>query len=157
MKSRSRISGVTLVGVSLLWVAVGLQAQLPQPESLVEGFLRAWNNHDGKAFGELFSEEADWVTASGRRLKGRAEVESFLGQEHSSWARTTTMTASDIEAKPMGPELVVVFYRWKIVGTGQPGAQASPTYEGNTLFVGTKQGSQWMIVAGQVSNAASVK
>jgi hypothetical protein len=80
-----------------------------------------------------------------------------LGKEHLTWARATTMTASDIESRLIGRDLAVVLFRWKIVGTGQAGAQAFPRYEGNTLFVGTKRGGRWMILAGQVSNAAPVK
>jgi uncharacterized protein (TIGR02246 family) len=157
MKSRGRISGLTVGGIALLWLAVGLQAQPAQPESLVEAFVSAWNKHDAKAFGEMFSEEADWVTASGTRVKGRADGESCLGKEHLTWARTTTMAASDIEARAIGQDLAVVLFRWKIVGAGQAGTTASPTYEGSTLFVGTKQGSRWTIVAGQASNAAMVR
>lgn len=157
MKSSRRISGLTVGVLALLWFAVGLKAQPARVESLVEAFVSAWNNHDAKAFGEMFSDDVHWVTASGARVKGRADVESFLGKEHLTWARTTTMAASDIEAKPLGQDLAVVLFRWKIVGAGRPGATAAPAYEGNTLFVGTKQGNRWTIVAGQVSNAATVK
>ncbi|MDR6549534.1 SgcJ/EcaC family oxidoreductase [Paenibacillus qinlingensis] len=35
---------------------------------------KAWNDHDGQAFGACFTEDADYVTFNGQHLKGRQAI-----------------------------------------------------------------------------------
>ena len=59
--------------------------------TLADAFVHAWNAHDGRAFGRLYADDADWVTVGGERHKGRIAVEGALAKEHAIWARTTTL------------------------------------------------------------------
>lgn len=125
-------------------------AYLAEPEMLVDSFARAWNNHDAAAFGALFSDDARWVTVSGTRLKGRAEIESFIGGEHATWARATSVTNTDVDVQPIGPDLAVVFFRWEMVGAiADDGSVADPV-RGGTMIVAARRADRWVVVAGQV-------
>jgi uncharacterized protein (TIGR02246 family) len=124
------------------------RAQPSGPQTLAHGFVRAWNAHHANAFGALFSEDADWVPASGVRVKGRAEIQSLLGREHLTWARTTTMSANEIEVRLVGQEAAVVLFTWEIVGSGDTTASR---FRGNTMMVAAKRSDRWLAVAGQVA------
>jgi uncharacterized protein (TIGR02246 family) len=71
-------------------------AQTRGPDEVVDVFARAWNAHNMKAFGEVLSDDADWVTVAGVRLKGRTEIQAFLDKEHNGWARTTSMSTKGV-------------------------------------------------------------
>lgn len=143
--------------VSLAWSAAPIQAQPAGPETLVDVFVRAWNNHDAKAFGEMFSETAHWVTASGVRVKGRPEIQAFLGNEHITWARTTTMKAADVEVRFIGADVAVVFFRWDIVDVANRDGKGVSSFRGSTLFVAANEANRWSVAAGQVASAPSAK
>jgi|SRR5688500_4881360 ketosteroid isomerase-like protein len=77
------------------WTAGAAARQTSAAGALAEAFVDAWNTHDVRAFGRLYADDADWVTVGGDRHKGVA-IEGALAKEHASWARTTTLRASDV-------------------------------------------------------------
>lgn len=117
------------------------------PDSLVLGFVHAWNAHDVKALGELFAADADWVTAAGLRVTGREAIQAALATEHATWARVSTMRATSTEVRTLREELAMVSFGWEITLSG---SSADP-FRGNTLFLAVKEGDRWMIVSGQVA------
>ena len=133
-------------------LVAGPRAQSPAPESVADRFVRAWNAHDGAAFGELFSEDAYWITASGERVKGRAHVRAYLEKEHATWARSTTMKADDVEVKPLARGLAIVSFRWEIAG-----ADPARSRRGTGLMVAAASETRWMVVAGQVAILPATK
>ena len=137
--------------------APALKAQPVGPETLAEGFAHAWNAHDAKAFADLFSPDADWITVSGVRVKGRAEIQSALGKEHATWARTRAMNAMDIEARSIRPDLALVFFKWEIVGSVDLTARPATVFRGNTVMVAEKQIGRWIVVAGQAARASATR
>jgi uncharacterized protein (TIGR02246 family) len=144
---RFRNFGV-LALLAALWLPAIGAAQASEPQSLVQAFAAAWNAHDAKAFEKLFAADADWITAPGTRLKGRGAIRDFLADEHKTWARTTTMTPSNILVRLQAPDVAVVLFDWEIArseSAGEPG-------RGNNLFVATRQAGQWIIAAGQVAS-----
>ena len=150
----SRMWTLIAVWVSFAWLVPGTEAQPAGPETVVDAFVRAWNSHDAKTFGDVFSEDAP---ASGVRVKGRGEIQSFLRKEHLTWARTTAMKAADVEVKSIGPDLVVVLFRWDIVGAPDADGKAVGPFRGSTLFVAASQANRWTVVAGQVATAPSAR
>ena len=54
--------------LSLLGLPAAATAAEAEPEALAAGFVRAWNAHDMKAFGALFTEDADFVNVSINRV-----------------------------------------------------------------------------------------
>lgn len=135
-----------------LWFASPGVARSPEPQTLVQGFATAWNTHDADAFGKLFSEQADWVTAPGTRVQGRAGIQDFLAREHKTWARTTTMTPSNTVVRFLSPDVAVILFEWEIAGAiDSTGKTAAPS-RGNNIFVATRQTGHWTVVAGQVAS-----
>lgn len=121
------------------------------PETVAARFVAAWNAHDAEGFGRLLATDADWVTAGGLRLQGRANVRSFLGNEHATWAKHTGMRAVSVHVRPLSTGSASVFLEWEIFA--EAGVPGSPPRRGNNLFVAVRGESGWVIVAGQVALA----
>jgi uncharacterized protein (TIGR02246 family) len=137
---------------SVLWFPSPGLAQSPEPQRLAQEFAAAWNAHDAEAFGKLFSEQADWVTAPGARVKGRAAIQDFLAREHTTWARTTTMTPSNIVVRFISAHVAVVLFEWEISGAVDAAGKPAAASHGNNLFVASQENGRWTIVAGQVAS-----
>jgi len=148
---RTRNATLALVFM-LAWPAAPLHAQTePGADEVAKRFVAAWNEHDAPAFGQLLAADADWVTASGLRLHGRAKVQEFLAKEHSTWARTTSMRVVSIHVRPLSSNAAGVFLEWEIVETAAASEPAPSARRGNNLFVVTRAGGGWVIAAGQVA------
>jgi uncharacterized protein (TIGR02246 family) len=115
---------------------------------LVDAFAQAWNTHDGPAFGRLYADDADWVMVGGERLKGRTAIEEALTKEHATWARTTTLRATDVSVRELDPGRAVVMFKWEIASNSERGARV---FRGNTVLVAAKARQGWIIVAGQAA------
>ena len=126
-------------------------AQTPSPDEVVDVFARAWNAHNMKAFGDVLSDDADWVTVAGARLKGRTEIQAFLDKEHNGWARTTSMSTKGVAIRVLGADAAAVHFNWEITGAISRDGQPAAPSRGVNLFVVAKQGTGWRVVAGQVA------
>lgn len=42
--------------------------------AIFEKLGKAWNEHNGQAFGLCFTEDADYVTFNGQHIKGRQDI-----------------------------------------------------------------------------------
>lgn len=135
----------------LLACASASEAQSRDPDEPTAVFVRAWNAHDMKSFGEMLSDDADWVTVAGSRLRGRTAILGFLSKEHNGWAKGTSMSTNSVAVRALGTDAAAVHFNWEITGVkgrdGKPAAAA----RGTTLFVVLKQGTDWGVVAGQVA------
>jgi uncharacterized protein (TIGR02246 family) len=126
-------------------------AQTRGPDEVVDMFARAWNTHNMKAFGDVLSDDADWATVAGARIKGRTEIQAFLDKEQNGWARTTSISTNGTAVRVLGAEAAAVHFNWEITGAiGRDGQPAAPA-RGVSLFVVAKQPAGWRVVAGQVS------
>lgn len=135
-----------------------IEPHVARPLALVDGFVAAWNTHDGRLFSELFADDADWVTVGGARIKTRANIQSFLESEHATWARKTTINATGTEVRFPCTDVAVIHFTWEIRGAVEQGRGAANPSRGITLLVATKGPSgRWAIVAGQVSRQAPAK
>ena len=104
-----------------------------------------------KAFGDVLSDDADWVTVAGARIKGRTEIQAFLDKEHNGWARTTSISTNGAAVRILGADAAAVHFNWEITGAiGRDGQPAAPS-RGVSLFVVAKQATGWRVVAGQVA------
>jgi uncharacterized protein (TIGR02246 family) len=138
----------------VLWAAATAAQPRSTAGALAEAFAHAWNTHDARAFGALYAIDADWVTVAGIRHKGRAAIEAALGKEHASWARVSTLRATDVVVRDVDPDHAVVMFAWEITGADRGG---TGILRGNTLIVATKRRGNWSIIAGQVASLPASK
>ena len=141
--------------IAVAWTAAPSAAQpTPGAGAVVDAFVRAWNTHDGPAFGRLYGDDADWVMVSGERLKGRDAIEQALAKEHGSWARRTTLRAADVIVRDIDRQRAIVMFTWEIASDAERGARP---YRGNTMLIVERVGEAWVIVAGQAAAVPTAK
>jgi uncharacterized protein (TIGR02246 family) len=131
------------------WMAGAAAGQTSSAAAaLADAFAHAWNTHDGAAFGRLYADDAEWVTVGGTRHKGRIAVEAALAKEHASWARTTTLRATDVLVRAIDSQNAIVMFTWEITHAEESGGRP---LRGNTLLVAANPDGRWLIVAGQAA------
>jgi uncharacterized protein (TIGR02246 family) len=155
-KVRRRMHRVRMMHIFLLSTLVLIASNPVQsaPVSdaviLAERFVQAWNAHTPEIFTVALDPDADWITARGERLHGRTEIQSYLGREHSTWAKETQMSQLGIESRLLSQEVAIVALSWRITRGVRDDEVA---FRGVTQFIAKKTGSGWIVVSGQVTSS----
>lgn len=117
------------------------------PEDVAESFVRAWNSHDKHQIAQLFVENAYWVPLVGVRLDGQEAIANDLGVAHATWARRTTMTATDVVVRQLRPDTAVVLFNAPFLDK-----EGAPVEPANALMVVVvQQPDGWRIAVGQLT------
>ncbi|SHF25175.1 conserved hypothetical protein [Seinonella peptonophila] len=109
----------------------------------------AWNKGDGIAFGECFTEDADYITFMGQHLKGRksiAEVHQWLFDGPLKGSRLTGGESS-IELQPRFITPTVAIIHGVGVVALSDSEQDSTDRESINTNVVVKQSGEWKITA----------
>jgi uncharacterized protein (TIGR02246 family) len=136
----------------LLSLPTGSPAQTVGPDALVNGFLRAFNTHDAKAFGSLFAEDADWVSVAGIRVKGRAGIQAEHEKAFTTFFKSATLASTGTTVRLVRPDVAVVHFNWELTGQFNEKGEASAPRRGIITIVATKEANGWRITAGQNTN-----
>jgi uncharacterized protein (TIGR02246 family) len=124
-------------------------AQSASPNALVEDYVKAWNSHDKKAWGRLFTNDAIWVTVAEDRTAGRSNIVKDFGETHATWAKNTSVVQSAIEVRKVSPNVAVILFR---AGFLDKQGKLIPDSNRALLVVAMKQSDGWRITAGQLAH-----
>src|SRR5688572_18341558 len=80
----------------------------------------AWNQHDARAYANLFTEDGDVVNVVGWWWKGRSEIENKLAAGFAFVFKESTLTITDVHVKFMSPEIAVAHVSWTMTGAKTP-------------------------------------
>ena len=144
--SHSVLKFGALLFVSAL-IAATSAAQSATPEAVVDDFVKAWNSHDVKAFDRLFSEDAIWVPVAEVRVVGHSDVVAGFEEIHTTWAKTTTITAKEIKVQLVRPDVAVILFHSKYLQDGKE----VPVLDRAMMLVAVKGADGWKIAAGQLT------
>ena len=128
-------------------------ADMTAPVSLADGFVRAWNAHDMKAFGDLFAEDADFVNVAGTWWKGRAEIQAMHERSHAATFKASVLRQMGVKIRTMGPDTAVLHVTWELKGAVDDEGKPRPDRTGVMQMVAARQKDGWRIVAAQNTNA----
>jgi uncharacterized protein (TIGR02246 family) len=98
-------------------------------------------------FVSLFRRDAIWTTGGGRRLTGRDEIAAFTKRVLPGAMKDSTATYEVLHVLFIRPDVVAVRVRQRPVT--HAGAPIPGQNEGSPLYVMSREGGDWMIVAGQ--------
>jgi|KBSSwiStaDraftv2_1062776.scaffolds.fasta_scaffold233657_2 uncharacterized protein (TIGR02246 family) len=115
----------------------------------------AWNQHDARAFANLFAEDGDAVNMLGWWWRGRPEIERKMREGFEFVYAQSTLTITDIDVRILSPGMAVAHVRWKMVGAKTP-PNMPETREGIQLQILTKQAGGWVISSFQSTNSITV-
>lgn len=114
----------------------------------------AWNQHDARAYANLFTEDGDAVNVTGSWWRGRPEIERKVREGFESVFAQSKLTITDVDVRFLGPSMAVAHVRWTMVGAKSP-PNTPELHEGIELQILTKQASGWLIASFQSTNSAT--
>jgi uncharacterized protein (TIGR02246 family) len=140
---------VVLFGLMALAGSPVAQARPNDEEAIqkvLSGFSRIWDQADVKAFERLLAEDAQWVTRTGRYLKGRSEIVA-----HHATVMTDTFKGSRVVWNPLNikflrGDVAVAHVAAQMIFSD---AAKRPPGSGVVTLVLVKSGSDWLIAAAQ--------
>ena len=146
MNHRTLIKALACAAAMQFWASMAYGADAPHPEFLAQRFVEAWNAHTPRTFTAEMDPDVEWIQARGEKVRGKSEVESYLGREHETWARQTTMSALDVESRLLCADIALVALSWQI------SSDTDPAFRGMTQFIARKVDSRWVVIGGQVTS-----
>jgi uncharacterized protein (TIGR02246 family) len=142
------------VFVTTLILPMPCAAQDDRPQALVDRFVRAWNAHDPKAMGELFTEEADFVNFEGVWSQGRAWIRAQLERGHITRFKGTTLVETNTRLRMVRDNVAILHFRWELSGEVDANGKAAPKRHGIMLIVAVQEVHGWRILSAQDTKVA---
>jgi uncharacterized protein (TIGR02246 family) len=122
----------------------------------IDAFSDAWNTHDMRAFGRLFTPDADFVNAFGTWWQGREAIEAAHAATHGDVFGASTLEFTEVTLRDLSPGLALARARWTLRGqTRRDGRDAAPR-SGRLIFVLRDTGGDWLIEAAQNTDIAPI-
>jgi uncharacterized protein (TIGR02246 family) len=112
----------------------------------------AWNEHNARAYAELFHEDGDVVNVVGWWWRGRAEIERKLTDAFAAMFHDSRLSVTDVTVRFLTPEIAVAHVRWTMTGAKAPPGIPEPR-QGIQTQVLRKQDGRWLIAAFQNTNS----
>lgn len=130
------------------WVYMTNQEDLKAISRLFARLRDAWNTGDGAAYGQCFTEDADYVTFMGQHLKGRqqiAKVHQMLFDGPLKGSVMDSSTSSELRPRFIAPNVAIVHATGEVKLTD---AAQDPNDRGsiNTNIL-LKQDGEWKLTA----------
>jgi uncharacterized protein (TIGR02246 family) len=139
--------GLATVVVILLSAAQGSAADDqadPADEKAIrernEAFVAAFNKGDIQAMAATYAPDADFLSAEGKRVKGRAELEKYFAKGFAE-NKGLKLKHSDSLIRFLKPDVAVDVGTWEI--TGRPEGKAT---KGFYTAVWMKHDGKWLVV-----------
>lgn len=95
-----------LIGASLNVPAVDTAEETAIRASVI-AFQEAWNHHDMKAMGEVFTEDADLINVLGTRWQGRADIVKALTVYHRVMFQNEQIHFDEMTIRMITPDVAV--------------------------------------------------
>ncbi len=124
---------------------------------LAEGFGEAWGRYDARALAAQMADNIVMVTAGGRRLEGRTNIENYHGRLFRGSARGSTNTTTNVRVRFLRPDTGLVERSWRIDGDRYSDGRARASRTGLTTMVAERRSGVWQIVSAHTSNIAGVR
>lgn len=120
--------------------------------NIVERYIDSWNNHEGKGFGDDFTDDADFVNIFGMYMKGKALIEERHVKILTTFYKGSVLEILDTQLREIAPNVVVGIINWRLNGFRAPGSDPSTpgvVKEGVFTQVFLNSGKKWEITASQ--------
>jgi uncharacterized protein (TIGR02246 family) len=137
---------VSIIGLSAF--AAGVSDDETAIRASVMGFQEAWNHHDMKAMGSLFTEDADLINVGGMHWCGRTNIVKALMVFHRAMFAKSEIHLHDITIRFITPDVAVAVS--KETGSGvmtEPDGHQETSTGGSIVntFVVVKRDGVWKL------------
>jgi uncharacterized protein (TIGR02246 family) len=128
-------------------------AQSPNPQAVVDDYVKAWNSHDMRAFDRLFTDDAIFVRFAGSRIEGHGNIVKEFKEIHTTWAKDVSIYQSATKVRALSSDSAVIL---EDLGHLEHGKQV-PGVDIALLVVVVKQPNGWKISVGEIAHPSSVR
>jgi uncharacterized protein (TIGR02246 family) len=158
-RHQARVAVLALLALCLTPIAGRAQEAKPEEaiRALAAAFESAWNAHDMKAFGQLLTEDVDWVNVDAGHGKGRDPVEQGHARVHAGKFKDSVITVKGVEVALLKPDVALVYVTWGIRGDRNNDGTPREPREGLFTWVTVKDGGAWKIRASHNTNKNVVR
>jgi uncharacterized protein (TIGR02246 family) len=117
---------------------------------LYADFQAAWNRHDAKALGEMWTLDGDHIEPDGTVAKGRDAVTALFAKEHGSVFKGSTLSLTIDDVWFITADVALVDGRYELGGAALPDGTAIPARKGRLSAIFLREGGKWAITASRL-------
>jgi uncharacterized protein (TIGR02246 family) len=124
---------------------------------LPRAFSNAWAAHDARELARIVSEDVAFVNVGAIWLQGRVDFEKYHSRILQGRFKNSTNVPLDTNIRFLRPDLALVRWSWRIDGETDSAGTSLPPRHGLMTFIAEKRAGQWLVVAGQNTNAGPAR
>ncbi|MGL5264141.1 MAG: YybH family protein, partial [Candidatus Rhabdochlamydia sp.] len=113
---------------------------------VVEHFAYAWNDCEGKGFGDYYAQDADFVNIFGTAFSGKQEIETRHIKILETFLKGSIFEVIETKVREIKPEVVIAQVYWKVTNIQKSGAE---TMKGIFTHTFVKNNGTWEITSTQ--------
>ncbi len=115
-------------------------------DKIINHLTHAWNDCEGKGFGDYYSEDADFVNIFGTAFSGKQEIEIRHVKILETFLRGSRFEVIDTKVREAKSEVVISQVFWKVTNISSPRAESMKGIFTHTFI---KSNGIWEITATQ--------
>jgi uncharacterized protein (TIGR02246 family) len=108
-----------------------------------------WNKHDMSTFGNLFTDDAEWVNVVGHVWRGKADIRKAHQLVHETNFKNRNMQLDNMTVRFIRPDVAVSIVRWTLDGFEAPDGRHFPKGPNVATLVFVNQDGRWLISSGE--------
>lgn len=114
-------------------------------ESLIEAFIKSWNDKNLEEFGELFTSDAEFTDVVGQTAIGKEAIIKQHEFPFGSVLKFATFEMKDVFLRELSPEFVIVSALWKVEGSITPNQKPLPNRSGVIQMIIKRENNSYQI------------
>jgi uncharacterized protein (TIGR02246 family) len=116
---------------------------------VVKDYETIWNKHDMSTFGNLFTDDAEWVNVVGHVWRGKADIKKAHQVVHETNFKNRNMKFDNMTVRFIRPDVAVSIVKWTLDGFEAPDGRHFPKGQNVATLVFVKQDGKWLISSGE--------
>jgi uncharacterized protein (TIGR02246 family) len=115
---------------------------------VIRGIEDSWNAHDMKAYGKMFSEDAEFINVVGMHWRGRKAIVAAHAAYHETSFKNHNLKTDAVEIRSLGERHAIAVVTTTNDSFKTPGGQVIPKRQNLQTYVLTKGPDGWKIAHG---------
>jgi uncharacterized protein (TIGR02246 family) len=117
-------------------------------QGVIARFEQIWNTHRMMDLAALFTEDAEFVNAVGKRLRGRPEIVKAHQSYHATIFRHIDIHQISLDVRAIAQDVVIATQMLKIGDRRSSDDSSSESIKHRMTFVLVKKDGSWLITGG---------